>query len=168
MDNLNFMKMEVVRSENFYKNVVKTCEHFGISIEEFRKVIKDFFMGSKNIPDPIKPFFKLIYYPIMTLEIDQLKNKTYKSFNIDIDLLFENVVIDGELLLIDFRFEKNKLKEMKCIKQEDNGLIYVYDNIFNLKKIIFPDKSEIKIEEEAQIEEKRKARTTRKRSKRTD
>jgi len=95
---------------------------------------------------------RLLFWPVLNADIH---SKSYRHFNIDLDLLHRTFLpppplnpFDYEaplLILIDFKFKRNKLSELICISPA--GTTNIYDNKMNLKKIIFEDKSELVVDD---------------------
>jgi hypothetical protein len=148
-DYFDFLICEINKYVNKHKNVSEK-----VLLKEFKKskIEPLFIYGTETKTTSTPAITRLLFWPLMNANI---QSKTYKDFNINLDLLHQTflpqIAFDPMeqpepqlLILIDFKFNRNKLSELICLSPA--GTINVYDNKMNLKKIIFEDKSEISMD----------------------
>lgn len=168
-----FMTLDMnnyMRDNNFYSdlynNLITVSKKFDL---KYKNVYQKFlsYLGSWNNSllssssdlygreqtDNLKFMLHLLSYPLVNNL--NIKNKTYLDFNINLDF-FRNIYINNSKIIDDegipdninilysFNFNsKNKLN-MFSIKN-GAGITQIYDKNYNIKKIIFIDGKEMKI-----------------------
>lgn len=158
---------EIFENKNYLSETFEKIEEFCVYkkisfddlIETFKELTKISIKsidaignGKSNSIKSSEVILQIILWPIFNDK--NFKNKKYNNYNIDI-LFFDNYLKElyvdafnneenNSKTLIDFKFEKKKLKYL--IYEAGGGVLHLYEKN-KLKKMIFCDDSEIEVPE---------------------